>query len=112
MLRRDRRLKKNSQFKAVYANGRGYSNQLMVLRFMYLSHEQRTQIGFSVSKKIGGAVVRNYVKRRMAAAVYTYIDQIKDGFYLVLIARSSITDASFSQIKGAVTQLLNRARLI
>ena len=89
----------------------------MAMRYMRivsaeLDSIKKTKIGFSVSKKIGGAVVRNHAKRRMAAAVYPYTDKINEGYHIVFIARAPLRDASFEQISSAVIQLLNRAHLL
>ena len=112
MLKRSLRLRKNSQFKKVYTLGKGYSNRWLVLRLIRLDHLKITQIGFSVSKKLGGAVIRNRIKRQMSAAVRQYAEHLIAGYYVVFIAKNNIKSASFEQIQSAAFQLIKQARLL
>ena len=71
-----------------------------------------TRCGFVTGKKIGGAVERNRAKRRMREAVRIYLPQIAPGYDLVWIARARVNDAAFDEIRQAVEQLLERARVL
>ncbi len=79
---------------------------------LYTEARGRLLIGFSVSKKIGGSVTRNLVKRRMREAVRSCIDDIKSGYHLVFVAREGILDADFEKLKSAVRLQLKRAGLL
>ncbi len=69
-------------------------------------------IGFSVSKKIGGSVTRNLVKRKMREAVRSFLPKIKSGYHLIFVARSSITLASFTEIRDSLERQVKKAGLI
>lgn len=115
LLEKTHRLRKNSEFKFVYRYGRACSNEWMILRYVYLEELQKerpVRIGISVSKKVGGAVVRNKVKRRIAASLYDYANRLPDKCCLIFIAKNGLKDASFGQTKEAVLQLLRRAKLL
>jgi len=74
--------------------------------------KDQLKVGFSVSRRIGGAVVRNRVKRRMREAVRPLLPQILRGYQLIFIARGPIESADFSAISKDVRRLLIRAGLL
>ena len=61
-------LKKNRDFKHVYSQGKYVANELFVA-YALANHFGINRIGITVSKKVGGAVVRNRVKRRVRECV-------------------------------------------
>ncbi len=71
-----------------------------------------SRFGFAVSRRIGSAVRRNRVKRRMREAVRLMQPQIAPGWDMVFIARSPITQADYHEIAAACARLLRRAQLL
>ena len=68
-----------------------------------------TRFGFSVGRRVGGAVRRNEIKRRLrAVASQTPVD---NGWDVVVIARKGATDADFRVLKASLDALLLRAGL-
>lgn len=70
-----------------------------------------SRFGFSVSRRVGGAVVRNRTKRRLREVVRQRQHQIRPGYDLVFIARPPIVRASHQELVQAVENLLQRAQL-
>jgi ribonuclease P protein component len=70
---------------------------------------EHNRFGFAVNRRIGRAVVRNRIKRRMREAVRCFGCGLGQGGDLVFIARSPIAAAKFQEIKQAVETLLRRA---
>lgn len=66
-----------------------------------------SRLGVVVSKKVGGAVVRNRAKRRIRAAVN--IRALPPGWDVVVIARTSIQSAEYRHLESELRQLLVRA---
>jgi ribonuclease P protein component len=112
LLKKAYRLKKNPDFKRVYASGKVGFSRFLVLRYLCRRQEKAgfSRIGFSVSKKLGGAVVRNLIKRRLSACVNDLLEMFPEDYDLVFIAKGDIRKASFSQIKEDVDKLLKKTR--
>lgn len=104
-------LKKSDEFKKVYQQGKSVANKLLVL-YNLNREDDDLRIGYSVSKKIGKAVVRNRVKRLLRETYRHNKDKFKSGFDLVLIARNPIKDKSYHQIEQSLLDIFNKANLI
>ena len=106
---REQRLAKEIQFKAVYGKGRSWANDLVVLIALPNGLES-TRCGFSVSKRLGKAVVRNRVRRLLREGVRLTLK--KDGWDMVFIARKAAAEADYRTLRRAIEELLSRARLL
>ncbi len=71
-----------------------------------------TRVGFIVGRRIGNAVTRNRVKRRMREAVRSLYPRLRSGHDLVFIARPPAAFASVSDLAAAITSLTQRAGLV
>ena len=110
MLSKEFRLKKKYQFNYVYRTGKSVGAKLLILYFCP-SKNANVKVGISVSKKIGGAIVRNKTKRRIREAIMPYLKSLKPNFNVVLIAKQTIVNASFDEIKSELNYLLKKANL-
>ncbi|NLJ86545.1 MAG: ribonuclease P protein component [Firmicutes bacterium] len=104
------RLALPGDFRRVYENGKTVKNRLVVLHYRENDREV-TRIGFSVSKKLGNAVRRNRVKRRLREAVRTKASEIRSGYDLVVSARLQCREAAYQDIVSAVMDAVSRAGL-
>lgn len=102
------RLKQQSGFKRVYAKGRSYPSDLVVV-YVLPNRSGAIRVGFSVSKKIGNAVVRNRTKRLMREAVRLLLPCIAGGYDVVIVARRRAAGAAFLPIYEAVRALFAKA---
>jgi len=69
------------------------------------------RFGISVSKKVGNAVLRNRVRRRLREVLRAALPDLRVGFDAVLVARAAASSAEFEVLSQAVLELFRRARL-
>ena len=107
-----RRLTLPSEFARVRIEGQSLRGPLFVLAF--LQHETTTpsRTGFVTSKRVGGAVVRNRIRRRLRSIVQTHQAKLRPGLWLVLIARPGASAASFRALKDEWLRLAERASIL
>jgi ribonuclease P protein component len=73
--------------------------------------EPPTRIGFSVSRRVGGAVVRNQVKRRLREIVRKRLSHVAPGWDIVITARASAAEAEYGALEEDLRETFSRARL-
>jgi len=103
-------LKKNKEFNRVYRRGKSVGARGVALVYCTARHSS-VRVGFAVGKKVGKAVVRNKVKRRMREAFARQLPYVKTGYDLIFIARSEAKDESFASLLRTITYLLKKAGL-
>lgn len=70
------------------------------------------RIGFSVNKRVGSAVRRNRVKRRLREAIRLRLWKTQPGWDMIVIARPEAADADYTALASELEELLIRARLL
>jgi ribonuclease P protein component len=105
------RLVDKREFKNVYTRGRSGATDLVVV-YVLPTREGPIRFGFTVGKKVGGAVVRNRVKRLLRAAVREMLPEMTGSFDSVIIARVKSAQASFADISTALRKQFKRAGII
>lgn len=103
------RLKRSDDFRACYSQGRVFKSHVAVLHVLP-NDLPYTRVGFSVSKKLGTAVRRNLVRRRLQAIVQAC--DLVPGYDVVVAARVRAKDMPFADLSKGVTSLLRRAGLL
>lgn len=111
MIKQENRLKKRKQFNYLYKNGKHVGNEYLSLVYLPLKTKD-FKVGYSVSKKIGKATVRNKTKRRLKECVLKFSNLIKNEFYIIVIPKPTILNLSFNEIYENVYALFKRAKLI
>jgi ribonuclease P protein component len=108
MLPRENRLKRSRDFTRVRRRGRASSSPLATL-YVLPTRTDDVRVGFSVSKRVGKAAIRNRVKRLFREAARKDLPRVRRGQDLVFIARPSAAGASYADIAETVGGLLVRA---
>jgi ribonuclease P protein component len=83
-----------------------------VLGVLATEEEKLFRVGFVTSKRIGGAVVRNRVRRRLRDVVRTQQKKLRAGFWFVVIARPAAAHAPYSVLKDEWLRLAERASIL
>lgn len=107
MLPKQYRLRHSRDFARVRRYGRSWGSPLLAL-YVLPTRSPELHVGFSVSKKVGKAVIRNRVKRRMREAVRHELPQLRSGQDLVFIARPASAEAGYDRIAETVGYLLRK----
>lgn len=91
MLKKQYRLRRNADFRRIYRQSRSLSTKYLVL-YPRKVKGSGIRVGFSVSKKVGKAHVRNYYKRRLSEIIRRNFDKLQPGYDLVFVARNPIVE--------------------
>ncbi len=108
-MRNAQRLKRREDFAKVYRQGLAYAQGPLVLRVQANPEGSVPRFGFAVGKRLGGAVVRNRIKRRLREAVSQ--SGVEGAVDVVVIARASAVGASYQELETTLLELLTRAGL-
>jgi ribonuclease P protein component len=98
---RRHRLSRSRDFDAVYRHGRSVSTRYLVLytfaRPRDSNGDDGPRLGLAVAKKVGGAVERNRLKRRLREIFSALAAEVEPGRDYVLIARPGLVEAAETQ---------------
>lgn len=106
----DLRLRSTEDFQRLRRDGRSYPHKLLQMSVLpnVLAHNR---YGFIVSKRLGKAVRRNRIRRRVREAVRLLHPQLRMGYDIVFIARPSLEGQPFDVIQRIVNELTRQAGL-
>ena len=107
-MKREFRLTQSTEILRVRRLGKSYAHPLLVL-YVFASAESRTRVGVTASHAVGGAVQRNRAKRRIRACIDLVTPNVAPGWNMIVLARRQVLKAPFSEVRGALTALFNRA---
>ena len=109
-MKRRYRVHTDKRFQEIRRQGRSYANQLLVLCALP-NDLPYSRFGFTVNSRIGNAVQRNRIKRRLREIMRLQQDTLQSGWDIVLIARQPIRSADYHEMETACARLLRRAQL-
>jgi len=102
-------LKKNADFKKVYARGKSVVSPYVVLYYLKNGLAE-SRVGIAVSKKVGNSVTRNRAKRLIRESFRLCSFEIKPGHDLVFIARVRMGHTDFKTTSRYMNQVLAKLR--
>ena len=106
-----RRLSRSAEFERVYRQGRSKGNRYLVLYAFPRAAgdeapEDGPRLGLSVSRRVGGAVERNRVKRVLREAFWEEANRLPPGSDYVVVARPDARDLAAREGMGGVRTAL------
>lgn len=112
-LPRSRRITRRADFQRVRVAGSTFQGRFLVLGSLSDdSLSEPFRLGIITTKRLGGAVVRNRVRRRLRAVIHRSGHRIVRPHWLVLIARGAAAEASSEQLEKEWIWLMRRASLM
>jgi ribonuclease P protein component len=107
-VKREQRLRTPADFRRVRDDApRAWPHPLLVL-YAAPNDLGRTRIGITVSSRVGNAVVRNKVRRRLREALRARLDRLTPGNDLLVIARPAAAQARWQELSTALDVVLER----
>ncbi|MCK8624601.1 ribonuclease P protein component [Apilactobacillus xinyiensis] len=111
-MRKSYRVKKEAEFQKVFEHHDSVANRLFVIYQMPKADQKHFRVGISVGKKIGNAVHRNWVKRRIRQSLLELKPYLKQDVDFLVIARPRADGLSMKEIKSNLVHALKLANLI
>lgn len=111
-MKKSYRVKSERDFQLVFTQGISHANRNFVCYKLKKNEQKHFRVGISVGKKIGNAVTRNDVKRKIRQSVLELKPQIQSDVDFLLIARASAKDLSMVEVKKNIRHVMNLAKLL
>ena len=107
------RLRPHGEFERVHRGGHRWPHRLLgvIAQARDNAPHGQARIAVAAGRKLGKAVVRNRLKRRMRAAIQQVYSHLRPDIDLIVIARAPMIDAGVADIAAALTEVLQRAQL-
>ena len=104
-------LKENYAFRRLYAKGKSAATPLLVVYFRKNGRKEN-RLGLTVSTKVGKAVERNRVRRRLREIYRLNEDKLLPGYDIVIVARVRSKVAAYRELEGHFLSLCDRLGLL
>jgi ribonuclease P protein component len=98
-------------FSAVQERGTSRSHPLLIVRTLRTDLET-TRFGLATSRRLGGAVIRNRLRRRLREALRVMAPSFQPGWDVLIIARPALVEADHDALVGTLRRLLSRGGVI
>lgn len=104
-------VKENYEFRRIYRKGKSVVTPYLVL-YCQKNRQGKTRLGVTVSTKLGKAVVRNRVRRRLREIWRLHLPEMEKGWDIVLVARGRSVNGSYQKMDKAYLHALSEVGLL
>ena len=108
-MRKNYRVKSEKDFKAIFKDGQNFANRKFVV-YKLEKDQKHFRVGISVSKKLGNAVVRNSIKRKIRHVLIKYQGDLAKADFVV-IARKGVEALDYHQVEQNLLHVLKIAKI-
>lgn len=105
------RVKKEADFQKVFHQGKSVANRQFVIYVLDKPEQAHFRVGISVGKKIGNAVARNAVKRKIRQSLHELEYELKEEKDFLVIARKPTAAMTTEQVKSSLRHVLKLANM-
>ncbi len=105
------RLKNPQEFSVVYKQGKPNFGKYVVVSVLPID-KSVSRVGFAVGKKVGNAVARNKIKRRLRAIMQSQAKRVSPGFDVVIGAKQKSVTASYRELEDDLGRVLKKSGLV
>lgn len=111
-MKKENRVKKEVDFKAIFRKRLSKANKQFVVYYLQKENQKHIRVGISVSKKLGNAVVRNAIKRKIRRAFHELDGIFYENYDIIIIARQEVNTMTVENIKQSLLHVAKLANLV
>ena len=104
------RVKREKDFKAIFKDGTSFANRKFVV-YQLENQQNHFRVGLSVSKKLGNAVTRNQIKRRIRQILQSVKGSLVEHVDFVVIARKGVETLEYAEMEKNLLHVLKLSKI-
>ena len=109
-MKKNFRVKREKDFKAIFKDGTSFANRKFVV-YQLENQQNHFRIGLSVSKKLGNAVTRNQIKRRIRHILQSVKGSLVEHVDFVVIARKGVETLEYAEMEKNLLHVLKLSKI-
>ena len=109
-MKKNFRVKREKDFKAIFKDGTSFANRKFVV-YQLENQQNHFRVGLSVSKKLGNAVTRNQIKRRIRHILQSVKGSLAEHVDFVVIARKGVETMEYAEMEKNLLHVLKLSKI-
>ena len=109
-MKKNFRVKREKDFKEIFQYGTSFANRKFVV-YQLENQQNHFRVGLSVSKKLGNAVTRNQIKRRIRHILLSVREHLADNVDFVVIARKGAESLDYAEMEKNLLHVLKLSKI-
>ena len=109
-MKKNFRVKREKDFKAIFKEGTSFANRKFVV-YQLENQKNHFRVGLSVSKKLGNAVTRNQIKRRIRHIIQDAKGSLVKNVDFVVIARKGVETLEYAEMEKNLLHVLKLSKI-